>query len=428
MFEKLLVLLLQGKGLVVAGVLTTGVVVTGTFGGEAVDLVITFMQSQFRNDPMTVVAAPRLGEAVWVSPALTSAGGQKIYTVSGWSIDRDGTTGSGVAKVELFLDNVKLGEAKLGLESPEVAAEYRKNKEDDRFAKASWTFDWDVTALQSANRSLRVVAYSALSVERHSEVVVELGDPLVAFVKPEARDKVSGLVDLAGWALDRFAPEGQTTGPQIDKVELYLDDLKLGDAILGAESPKNVAARYRVAKSGWTFSWDATDLAPGEYTLLARAHSAAQTGSWTEAALLVVVEQPQADGDGCGWLIGEARGKAVQALQSGWQTFHHGTMAYKARMGEMAKDRKPAFSAEVDSTRAGLQGMRDAARAALHAKAEEYRALCLAGQLPAAVTLTSTQDVVPTAHLIYEYRSIVDKAMVDMKDFYGEATKKLDAY
>jgi hypothetical protein len=257
---------------------------------------------------------------------------------------------------------------------------------------------------------------------------VELGDPLVDFVKPDAGDKLNGSVSLSGWALDRYTLEGTPAGAQISKVELFLDGSTLGEATLGAASPEGTQDRYGVANAGWSHTWDASAVAVGEHTLTARAHSSAQPGSWNEAIVLVIVEEPKVEGNGCGWLVGTARGAAVETLQAGWQTFHTATQAYRSKMETVDKTKRVEFSGAVDVTKSWLETRRNVALAELHAKADEYLALCLAGQLPSPVTVTYPQDVIATAHLLYEYRSIVDKAMVDMRDYFATRKPVLEAY
>lgn len=229
---------------------------------------------------------------------------------------------------------------------------------------------------------------SSVDGDRTSKAGIEINDPLAGFAKPDAGDKVSGEVKLSGWALDRFTADDKASDPQIAKVELFLNGALLGNATLGLDSPKDAAERYDVAKAGWEYTWDASALQPGEYTLTARAHSSAQTGASTDATMLVVVELPKADGNGCGWLVGTARGNAVAALQSGWTIFHNNTQAYRGRMETVEKTKREQYSVEIDQTKNRLLAMRDAALAAIHAKADEYLRLCEAGSLPAQTTVT----------------------------------------
>lgn len=428
LLDKLLVILLQGKAVLLVGALATGVVVTGTIGGSAVHLVIAPSTSAVSTDLVLRLDVPRLGEDVGMSPSLVTSGAMKLYTVRGYALDRASEDGAGISRVELYLDGGKVGEATLGRPSADVAGRFRKDAEDGRFDTARWEFALNVAGLSRGSHTLRVVAWASSDQSRSKMAEVELGDPLVDFVKPDAGDKLSGSISLSGWALDRYTLEGTAAGAQIAKVELFLDGSKLGEATLGAASPDGMHDHYGVANAGWSYTWDASAVAVGEHTLTARAHSSAQPGSWNEATVLVVVEQPKVEGDGCGWLVGTARGEAVETLQAGWQTFHTATQAYRSKMETVQKTKRVEFSGAVDITKSWLETRRNAALSGLHAKADEYLALCLAGQLPSPVTVTDPQDVIATAHLLYEYRSIVDKAMVDMREYFATRKLVLEAY
>lgn len=417
MFTGLVVLLLElkaliaAKALVIVAVLASGAVVAG---------VVVLARPEFPDDPLTVVANPKVGQAV-----------TGTVDVTGFSIDRDAKTGTGVSKVVLYLDDVdedhKLGEATLGLENA-AALMYRKDEKDDRFDKAGWKFSWTVRELVNGTHTLYVVAFTSDDASRRSVTAVELNDPLIAFEHPKARAEVSGRVALSGWALDRFTSGGAPVSAQVSRVEFYLGGTKLGEATLGLDSPQDVRRRYGLTNAGWSFEWDATLLSPGEYTLAAVAHSAVQD-SRTEASLLVVVFDPASkSGHGCGWLVGTARGNAVAALQAGWEKFHTSTQAYRSKMETVDKTKREQFSLEVDGTKNRLIARRDAALAAIHAKADEYLRLCEAGRLPDQPTVTYQQNVIATSHLIYEYRTIVDAAIVDLQRIYGQATPTLDRY
>ncbi|MEX2045866.1 MAG: Ig-like domain-containing protein [Chloroflexota bacterium] len=416
MFEKLLLLLLQGKGLVVAGTLATGMVVTGTVGSGVVSQILTAAPE---SAPVVAIDRPTLGEDVVVSPDTTGG----TFVVTGWALDTKSEDGTGIAKVELYLNDPsdaanKLGEATLGEATPAaVLAQYHQDEADERFDKAGWTFDWDVSDLSEGNHTLYVVAHSSVNTTKTATASVQINDPLVAFVSPQAGDEVSGLVTITGTAVDRFENTDPTTDAQILEVELSLDGASLGLA--------------DVATNGeWEFIWDASALTPGEYMLTATARSAAQDGASSEATLLLVVFEPNADkGEGCGWIVGQARGDAVQALHTGWLVFHQLAMGYNGNIGSADFDQRRELITEVQSTREGLNEIRMEALLAIHAKAEEYLGLCLNGTLSTLdgqTFVTVEQDVVDTSHLLYEFRSIVDQAMVDMQEFYDEAKTKLE--
>ncbi|MGH2452039.1 MAG: Ig-like domain-containing protein [Candidatus Limnocylindria bacterium] len=415
MVEKLLAMLLQGKGVAVA-VVASGALVSGVVGGETVKSLVT---QAAEVDLVLQVDAPTQGQDL-----------SGVFSVTGYALDTLSEDGPGISKVEVYVDGLLRGEATLGVESPEAVELYAEETEegedpDTRFATAGWAFSDDFADLdQATNHVMTVLAYSAADEDETIEWAIEVSDPLVGFTSPEPGEEVTGVVTVTGWAFDRFSAGGtEPTTAQIDRVELYHDGTNVGNATLGGASPDDVD----VAGAGWTFDWDVSALEPGETTLTARAFSSAQAGAFTEASLLVIVFDPEAeDGNGCGWLVGEARGKAIQALQSGWQGFHTETMAYNSKASSADFSNREALRGTVQQTREGLLELRNTALHAIHSKASEYLALCEAGQLPPEALVTIAQDVVDTSGLIYEYRTIVDQAMVDMEALFSEAQAELD--
>ncbi|HUG56027.1 MAG TPA: Ig-like domain-containing protein, partial [Candidatus Limnocylindrales bacterium] len=277
MFEKLLAMLLQGKGAAVA-IVASGALVSGVVGGETVTSLVT---QSAETDLVLHVATPTLGQDL-----------SGEFTVTGYALDTMSEDGPGILKVEVYVDGDLRGEATLGFESPAAVAEYAEETEegedpDTRFATAGWSFTDDFADLdQATNHVLTVVAYSAPDGDETTELAIEVGDPLVGFTSPEPGEEVTGVVTVTGWALDRFSVGGiEPTTAQIDRVELYHDGANVGTATPSGASPDDID----VAGAGWTFDWDVTALEPGEHTLVARAFSLAQAGAFTEASLLVVV-------------------------------------------------------------------------------------------------------------------------------------------
>lgn len=415
MFGMLVALLGGAKALIAgkAAVLLVAVVSSGA----VVAAVVAAHQAEFPADPLTVIEQPKLGQAI-----------DGTFEVTGFSIDRNTEAGTGVSKVILYLDAVdeehKLGEATLGLESEEALA-YREDEDDERFEGAGWTFTWPEPRLQG-NRVLYVVAWSGHEPLRSSTTALEVNDPLVEITEPEAGDDVSGELVIRGWALDRYSPDATPTAHQIDRVEIYLGDELQGTAELGLPSPGDVLERYGVADAGWRFTLDLGGLEPGEHTLRAVAHSAVQDSANEVRVLVIVFDPPEPPGDGCGWLVGRAKGDAIQALQAGWQHFHGATQAYMSRMSAVDREDRASLRDTVHGTRDALHERRQEAHRELQALAKEYLALCLAGGSPDELAVTVEQEVVPVEHLLFGYRPIVDRAIEDMEQIFEAALEAVE--
>lgn len=403
MLEKLLLALFHGKNLAVAGTLTTALVVTGTAAVQVL--------AAYPDDPLTEVEAPTLGAPL-----------SGTVTISGWSIDRNVTDeedGAGVESVTLYLNDLEtpLGEATLGLETPDVAELL-----GDQFANAGWRFDWDTTELSTGNHTLIVVALSRVS-GATSHVVREVNDPLLRIEAPEPGTVVEEAIELRGWAIDRYEPDGPGTGPGtgILRVEVYRDGSEvltelLGEATLGDPTPEVAAVHGgRFASAGWHFTWVPGDVEPGTYVLRVIAFSAVSDRTM-EATVEVVVpeppEEPEEDAKSCGELIGAKRGQTIQKLQSEWLQRHLAVMAYASRMGTIGVDMKTTFIGRVQAARADVQQIRHEALMAIHDKAAEVKAACQAGG--------------PTEALVAEYDEIVEEAAALMDEVVALATAELE--
>jgi hypothetical protein len=107
------------------------------------------------------------------------------------------------------------------------------------------------------------------------------------------------------------------------------------------------------------------------------------------------------DGQGCGEIVGTARGAAIQALQSAWHGYHSEVMGLMDQLGGAERDARAAMRAAVHEGREELTELRNAALSDLHAKADEFKDSC------GSLTLASAED---------EYQAIVDAAIETMAE------------
>jgi Big-like domain-containing protein len=312
---KILVLVFHSKAIVVTGAVLTAVVVTGTIGGQAVNLLITPVAAAplaFPTDPLVQIDEPKLGAFV-----------DGVVEVTGWAVDRNGTDGPDIDRVTVYLDGVskdkKLGEATYGLDRPDVVT----SLDEPKYLKSGWTFSWTAGTVEG-NHTLYVLARSKSG--RTSQVLRDVNDPLVRFESPAAGAKVhqEDLVEVAGWAIDRSDLEDDG----ISSVTLYLDAKddghKLGGATLDRPS-SDLADVYgeRFDISGWTFGWDVAQTATGEHTLLAVARSSVSQHETTVTRMVEVkaLEQDEDLGPGCSDWAHE-RNAAWFEVHAYWQTVH----------------------------------------------------------------------------------------------------------
>lgn len=378
MLIKLLELILQSKGLLAGGLLVTAVVITGTVGGQAVNLIVSPLHAAplaFPTDPLVQIDEPKLGGVI--------AG---TVQVNGWAVDRNSTDGPAVETVSLYLDSInadsKLGDATLGLDRPDVATLL----DEQKYLKSGWMFTWVAGTLEG-NHTLFVVARA--KGERASVVSRELNDPLVRFETPAsgASFRQEEVVDVTGWAIDRTDADGDG----IESVTLYLDAKddahKLGVATLGQESGE-LAELYGegFATSGWSFSWDSGQTAAGEHVLYAVAKSSV-SGHLTTATRKVVIkklEEEDEEGPGCSdWA--HMRNAAWHEAQDSWKTVHSGLQAL--RKDAPGKGAKGTAEAAVNTARNSVDAtVREAHR--------DIQELAQRNKCKADATLQAAYDVI----------------------------------
>jgi Big-like domain-containing protein len=313
--SKFLALAVHSKAFVVTGVLLTGIVITGTIGGQAVNLLITPVAASrlaFPSDPLIQIDEPKLGAFV-----------NGVVEVKGFAVDRNAEDGPDIERVTVYLDGLdndkKLGDATYGLDRPDVATLL----DEPKYLKSGWTFSWAAGTVEG-NHTLFVVARSKSG--RSSLATREVNDPLVRFDSPAAGAKVhqDDLVEVTGWAIDRSDLEGDG----IASVTLYLDTKdaghQLGAATLDRPSA-DLAETYgeRFDNSGWTFGWDVGQTATGEHLLIAVAQSSVSAHETTVTRRVEVkaLEEDEDLGPGCSVWAHE-RNDAWHEVQAYWQTAH----------------------------------------------------------------------------------------------------------
>lgn len=125
-------------------------------------------------------------------------------------------------------------------------------------------------------------------------VAAQSGNIELAIEKPAPDAPVSGLVEIAGWAVDRTAAQGTGVG----SVLIYAGGdastgTLLGEARYGLNRP-DIGDRYgapRFAASGFSFVWDASARPAGPVPIVAYARTAA--GDWGYANSTITLDRPR---------------------------------------------------------------------------------------------------------------------------------------
>ena len=254
-------------------------VVHSSVSGTSTTITRAVSVTAFPGDPIAFIDAP--------APGATVSG---TVSIQGWAIDRNGTSGTGVDSVTLYLDGgpgtgTLLGTAVYGHTRTDVGTYYGSS----RFDNSGWYLSWNTASTSNGSHTLSAVLHSSVSgvsttITRPVNVIAFPGDPIGNIDAPTPGATVSGTFVINGWAIDRSG----TTGTGVDSVTLYLDGgpgigTLLGTAVYG-HTRTDVGTYYgssRFDNSGWHFGWNTASTSNGSHTLYAVVHSSVSGTSTT---------------------------------------------------------------------------------------------------------------------------------------------------
>lgn len=175
------------------------------------------------------------------------------YRVAGWALGE-----SGIRKVEVFVDDVKQGEARIRLSRPDVYKAYPKYKSK----KSGYEYILNTNSFSPGSHKLKVIATAKNGDKREVEREIEVVDlpPLVCLDEPRANQAIGQVQIVRGWALAE-------TG--VSKVEVLVDGLVKGEAVYGLKrgDVAKVFPLYNNENSGFTYSLNTSALTTGYHTI-----------------------------------------------------------------------------------------------------------------------------------------------------------------
>jgi beta-N-acetylglucosaminidase len=179
--------------------------------------------------------------------------------VVGWSLDS-----SGVAKVQVFVDNVYKGDAAVGLPRADV------NKVFPGYSggtNSGYKYTLDSSNLSNGSHTLTVKSMGKNGTTVQQSVKVTRGTlPSMMFIDtPRNNFNVNGnQINVAGWSLDASG---------INKVQIYLDNVYKRDAAIGVsrQDVNKVFPGYSGgANSGYNYTLNLSGVSNGKHTITVR--------------------------------------------------------------------------------------------------------------------------------------------------------------
>ena len=228
-------------------------------------------------------------------------------TVSGWALDAGAVTGTGVERVQVYLDGVHRGDAVYGQSRPDIGAAYGA-----RFATSGYSYVLDLHGAAAGSHTIEVRARSTVTGADTAYIRSIIAAPSATSYPsggvdaPPEGGAVVGSTTVSGWALDA----GATTGTGVDRVQVYLDGVYRGDAVYGQGRP-DIGAAYgaRFAPSGYSYLLNLAGVAAGSHTIEVRARSTV-TGADT-AYIRSIIAAPSATSYPSGGVDAPPEGGAV---------------------------------------------------------------------------------------------------------------------
>ena len=222
--------------------------------------------------------------------------------ISGWIVDMDANGWAGFDNLHVY-DGLAgsgkfLTQGTIGMSRPDVAAAFG----NPYYASSGFVATIPGGALSSGQHTLSVYAhtpdkgwwYRQFAVNVAPQPAVASGKATVGISQPEYGEKVYTDEDtytIIGYALDPAATIMQgSQGSGIDRVQVYINDMYVGDADLAYSSSDASAFGSQFANAGFRFNFKPTQFHEGNAQLEIRAHSVVTGKDISVPTTFLVVE------------------------------------------------------------------------------------------------------------------------------------------
>jgi hypothetical protein len=183
--------------------------------------------------------------------------------ISGWNVDLGAASGSGVDRVQVYVDGTYVADAAYGSARGDIGSTY-----GSRFGPSGFQYQLSLTSVAPGNHTLEVRGRSTVtgadtSFLRPITVIATPSNPKGSLDSPVANSIATGSVRVSGWALDAAA----TSGTGVDRVQVFLDDVYVATATYGqARADIGGAFGARFTNSGFTYQLSLSGVTVGSHT------------------------------------------------------------------------------------------------------------------------------------------------------------------
>jgi hypothetical protein len=232
----------------------------------------------------------------WMDEAKDAADGDAtiprngVLFARGWAVDNE--SGAPVARLEVRIDGVAVGNATLGSPRLDVAAGL--DRQD--FVFSGWSFNFNIGNLSPGTHSVTAVAFDTVgrSAELGGAKTITVASNLPPFGwMDEAKDAAdgdaaipqNGNLFVRGWAVDN-----EDAAP-VTRVEIRIDGVAVGNATLGSarQDIANAYGRQDFLASGWSLNVNIGNLSLGQHTVTAVAFDSANVSTALGPGITIAV-------------------------------------------------------------------------------------------------------------------------------------------
>jgi streptogramin lyase len=236
---------------------------------------------------MVTVSGPP--PSVHIDSPATSATVSGVVIVAGWAIDNATAVGTAISSVQVKVDGTVVGTATYGISRPDVCAAYPGRP---GCPNVGYSYSLNTATLTGGTHTIAVVATDSDGTpdtgSASTTVSVSAAAPSVNIDSPAASATVSGVVTVAGWAIDNTT----AVGTAISSVQVKVDGTAVGTATYGISRPDVCAAypgRPGCPNVGFTFQLNTASLSAGSHTVTVVATDSDGTPDSGSASIPVTV-------------------------------------------------------------------------------------------------------------------------------------------
>ncbi len=199
------------------------------------------------------------------------------FVVRGWALNK-----SGIKEVKIYLNNIYIGNATVGMSRTDVRNAYPEYIDSD---KSGYEYNINTTSMSAGTQNIKVQAIGNDGTIQESTSIVNLDKP-AAYTwidEPTLNAKIKGNIKVRGWAVNASG---------IKEVKVYANNIYIANATIGMSRPdvRNAYPEYiNSDKSGYEYDINTTSIPAGTQNI--KVQAIGNDGTIQESTSIVNLEK-----------------------------------------------------------------------------------------------------------------------------------------